>query len=79
MVSAPSSRGFYCTFRWLRSPDYSQVARLGAAVAARQVGVGRQKARAVARESWCWAKCVALRLSLVTVQADGLSVLWGHG
>lgn len=41
-------------------------------------GEGR-KTQVVPRESWCWAVCLALRPSLVLVQASDRSVLWGHG
>lgn len=53
VVSAPSSLGLrlgFLGFRWLRNPDSSQVSRLGTAVAAGPMDVGRKEPRAVASE-----------------------------
>lgn len=43
-------------------------------VAAGQVGVGRQKPRTVARESWCWVLMCDSKALSSQIQASGHSV-----
>lgn len=65
-------------FRWLKIPDSSQVSSLGAAVTNVPVSVkGRSPWQWPVRDS-AGAICVALRSSLVKVQAGGCSVLLGY-
>lgn len=71
----PSSRGLrlgFLGFRWLRSPDSSQVARLGAALAA------GSSVWAVVSERWSLGHLCGqtLRLSLVKIQAGGCSLFF---